>query len=218
MQITHQEARHLIQSELDGGISIRQRQLLDSHLASCSDCQRYAESIQNVETILRPLLQRQWNRQPVPLSMSVLTSRAYPKTSSGMILATRIAAIGVVFAVCLFGAWQFNLSKPISFSSLAASAPPIPVPSTSTKLVITTQTQPCEETQYVVREDDTIDSVADKFQVSKEQLLSANNLKPDVMRVGTQLLIPTCNTTPTAYGSTTTFTPTLLQITSTPGG
>lgn len=217
MQITHQEARHLIQSGLDGGVSIRQRQLLDSHLASCSDCQRYAESIQNVETILRPLLQRQWNRQPVPLSMSVLTARAHPKTSPGMILATRIAAIGVMFVVFLFSAWQFNLSKPISFDPLSASAP-IPVPSTSTKLVITTQTQPCEETQYVVRENDTIASVADKFQVSKEQILSANNLKPAVMRVGMQLLIPTCNTTPTANGSTTTFTPTLLQITSTPGG
>ena len=218
MQITHEKARQLIQFALDGGLDIPQKRLLDSHLATCRDCQRYADSMQNMESVLRPLLQRQWNPQPLPLSTSVLTSRAHSKTSDAMVMATRIAAIGVMFAIFMFSAWQLTYSKPRSSSPIAASVPPIPMPSTSTELAATTETQTCETTIYVVRDNDTLESVADHFAMSKEELLTANHMKTHAMQVGMTLMIPDCNYTPTANISTTTYTPILSTITSTPRG
>lgn len=218
MQVTHEKARQLIQFAFDGDMDIRQKQFLASHLATCRECQRYADSMQNMESVLRPLLQRQWNRQPLPLSASILTSRAYAKTSDGMVLATRIAAIGVMFVIFMFSAWQFTFSKPSSSSPVAASVPPIPIPSTSTELATTTETQTCERTVYVVQEHDTLESVADHFAVSKEELITVNHMKRNAMQIGMTLVIPDCNFTPTANISTTTYTPILSTITSTPGG
>jgi len=219
MQITHQEARKLIQFASDGEINIHQKQLLESHIASCRECKKYATSIKSMESILRPLLQRQWNRQPVPLPMTVLISRAYTKTSGSMILATRKVAIVVMFVVFMFSAWQFTLSRTITADSDLASVPPIPVPSTSTLLVsTTTQTQTCEEIVYVVHQNDTSDALAARFMISKEELLRANHLKTDRLQAGLKMIIPVCNYTPTANVLTTTFTPILSPITSTPGG
>ena len=219
MSITHEQARKLIHISSDGGISINQKKMLDSHLVSCMDCQQYAESIRNIESILRSVLLRQWSKQPVPLSMSVLTSRAFSKTTNTMILATRIAAMSVMLVVFVFSAWQFALSKSISSDSISASLPPIPIPSTSTQLVsTTTETQRCAEIEYVVHEKDTIDAIATRFMVSKEELLTANNLKTERVVIGMRLRIPDCNYTPTANVLTTTFTPILNPITSTPGG
>ena len=218
MQITHEEARHLIQFALDRRIDLRQRQLLDSHLVACMNCQQYAESLKNMEKLLRPLLQRQWDRQPVPLSMSVITSKGFSHTLDRMMLATRIAAVGLMFAVFLFSAWQLTFSKPPFSSPAAASVPQIPIPSTSTELALITQTQTCEPTVYIVREKDLLARLADRFDSSKQELMAANHLKTDAVRAGMQLLIPTCQSTPTANISTTTFTPILSTITSTPGG
>ena len=219
MQFTHEQARKLIHFASDGGISISQQQLLDSHLTSCMECQQYATSIKNMESILRPLLQRHWSGQPVPLSISMLTSRTYPKTSDSMILATRIAAVSVMFVVFMFSAWQFALSKSISSSPISASVQPIPIPSTSTQVVsTTTQTQKCAEIEYVVHENDTIEDIATRFMVSKDELMTANNMKTKRVQIGMRLTIPDCNYTPTANVLTTTFTPILSPITSTPGG
>jgi hypothetical protein len=218
MQITHEKARHLIQFALDGRIDLRQKQLLDSHLAACTNCKQYADSLQDLEYLLRPLLQRQWDRQPVPLSTSVITSKAFSHTLDRMLLATRIAAVGLVFAVFLFSAWQLTFSKPPFSSPAAASVPQIPIPSTSTELALVTQTQTCEPTVYIVREKDSLAMLADRFDSSKEEIMAANHLKTDAVRTGMQLLIPTCQSTPTANISTTTFTPILSTITSTPGG
>ena len=219
MQITHEQARKLIHFASDGIMSVSQKQSLDSHLAVCMECEQYAKSIHRMESTLRPLLQRQWSGQPVPLSMSVLTSRAYPKMTDSMILATRIAAVSVMFLVFMFSAWQFTLSKSISSNSISASLPPIPIPSTSTQLVGTsTGTHQCAEIEYVVHENDSIEAIATRFRVSKEELIIANHMKTERVQIGMRLTIPDCNYTPTANVLTTTFTPVFNPISSTPGG
>jgi LysM repeat protein len=221
MQITHEEARRLIHFASDETLKTYQKEMLDSHLASCRECQEYAESTKNMESVLRPLLQKQWNRQPPPLSMDALLLRQDSRLSKSMLLATRIAAVGVMFVVFMFSAWQFALSKPSMAGSLLASVPPIPIPSTSTQLVSTKmQSKACDQITYIVKENDTLVSIAAKFSMSREDILNVNNLKTEIVTTGMKLSIPVCNFTPTGTINTltTTFTPVLHTITLTPGG
>jgi hypothetical protein len=220
MQITHEEARKLIQLALDGPLHIDQRNALDSHIAICAACQQYADSITNMESVLRPLLQRQWNQQPIPLSVGMIVSANHSRSSNQMLLATRVAALSVMFIVFVFSAWQFSLSKPSAKSSVTqANIPLIPIPSTSAQLVTTSTHDPlCDEIIYVVKENDTLSSIATQFAVSKEELSKANDIETEVVRSGARLMIPICQPTRTVDTLTRTFTPVLNTITATPGG
>lgn len=218
MQITHEQAHQYIQYAFDGEIDFRQRQLLDAHLASCAACQSYAKSMESMESILRPLLQRQWSRQPIPLSIGALTFSAHSKTTDSMILAIRIAAISVMLFAFMISVWQISSSR-LNPQPLPASVPQIPVPSTSTQLISTTsQTEACLQTVHIVQVGETLNSLAAKFQIRSAALLSANQIKANDIRAGMKLIIPDCNYTPTVNALTTTFTPVVNQITSTPGG
>ena len=222
MPITHAQAHSLLHFAADETLKDDQKQILDSHLASCPQCQEYAKSIRNMESILQPLLQRQWNRQPTPLSVDILLSKGTFKISEGKLLATRIAALSVMFIAFMFGAWQFILTKPGTSGPVLASVPPIPIPSTSTTQFISTKTQTrsCEELGYVVQQHDTLESIALRFLTSREEILAANNMKTELVVAGMRLIIPVCNFTPTGTVKAlrTTFTPVLRPITSTPGG
>ena len=72
MQITHEHARKLIQFRLDGGLRSAEHETLSAHLQDCSECQAYAAEINEVETVLRPMLKRKWSAQPIPLSITSL--------------------------------------------------------------------------------------------------------------------------------------------------
>lgn len=221
MQITHEEARRLIQLDSDEVLEAPQKRVLDSHLASCPECRNYADGIQRMESILRPLLQRQWAQRAIPLPIETLVSRSDHKLQESVLLATRIAAVGVMFIVFMFSVWQFALPKPSTTGSISASVPPIPVPSTSTQLMSTKmQSGNCEEVTYTVQENDSLASIAAKFTISQKNIMAANNMQSETVVTGTKLMIPVCNFTPTGTVSTltTTFTPVLHMITSTPGG
>jgi LysM repeat protein len=216
--MTHQEAHTLIHLSLDGSLNMQQKRMLDVHLASCPQCQQYANSMRSMESILRPLLQRQWTQQAVPLPIGALISRSQTKTSDSMVLATRIAAIGVMFMIFVFSAWQFTVSRP-GTNPMQANVPLIPVPSTSTQLVATnTQNGACYETTYVVQENDTLASIGVKFGISSAELARANPMTTETVRTGGKLIVPLCRPTPTNETLTKTFTPVLNTITSTPGG
>src|SRR5689334_12493040 len=99
MPITHAEAHRLLHFASDEILKDDQKQILDSHLKSCLQCREYAQSMQKMESALHPFLQRQWNQQPTPLSIDLLLSRGNPKIVNTTVLATRIAAVGVMFIV-----------------------------------------------------------------------------------------------------------------------
>lgn len=193
--------------------------MLAEHLASCAACQQYADSLSKMESVLRPLLQRQWTQQPVPFPMGAIISRESVKNSNLMILTTRIAAIGVMFMIFVFSAWQLTISRTSSASPIQANVPLIPIPSTSTQLVATnTENGACEETVYVVQENDTLASIAARFGITKAELAMANHMTTEIVRMGTKLIVPLCQPTQTINTLTKTFTPVLNTITSTPGG
>lgn len=218
--MSHEEACELIHLSLDGSLNHQQKRLLEMHLMSCAECQQYADSLGKMEALLRPVMQRQWAQQPIPLPTHMLVSRNNIKIPThSIMLATRIMALGVMFTIFLFSAWQFTLSGPANHRPSQVSVPLIPIPSTSTQLVATnTQNEVCEETTYVVQENDTLESIGIRFGISKAELAQANKLKDEAVHSGAKIIIPRCKPAPTSNTLTKTFTPVLNTITSTPGG
>jgi hypothetical protein len=210
MQITHEEAHRLIQFNADASLDSREKNILFTHLDHCSECRAYAEEIREVEAILLPVMKQRWNLQPVPLSLGFLNRRRDSKIPANTILAIRSLAISLVFVMFIFGFWQFTLLDRRTAGPSPVGLLPVPTPSiesTSTQISF----ENCETSNYTVQQNDTLESIADQFSISKEELLAINGLKTEIVNTGTSLMIPVCNFTPTGTVHpatlTTTFTP-----------
>jgi len=221
MQITHEEARRLIQFSMDQMLKPHEKNTLQTHLEDCMECRTFFDDIREVENLLLPTMLRQWNSQPTPLSIEDITYERNTQLQSSILLATRTAIISIVFAAFVFGAWQITQSGKQTPNPLPVGVRPVPTPSsqsTSTKISF----QNCEEMSYQVQENDTLESIAMQFSVSKDKLMAINNLSTEILATKMELLIPFCNSTPTGTVHpstlTTTFTPLLDPTTSTPGG
>jgi len=222
MPITHEEARKLIQFQADEALKSQEKFVLSAHLKECSECRFYEEDIKQVENILLPVMKRHWDRKPVPLSTRTLTEKTRSQIQPGIIVATRSAAIAVVFMAFIFSVWQFTLSGNKTANPAPIVVLPVPTPSvqsTSTKITF----QNCEQMPYNIQENDTLASIAHQFGVSKEEIMALNNMQTEIIYTSMELMIPICNSTPTSTAEgptalTTTYTPVLDLITSTPGG
>src|SRR6266498_4252643 len=127
MQITHEEARRLIQFSLDQMLKPQEKNRLQIHLEACMECRTFFDDIKEVEHLLLPTMLRQWNRQPIPLSIEVITKRK-SQLHSSIILATRTAIISIVFAAFVFSAWQFTQSGKQTSNPLPIGVLPVPTP------------------------------------------------------------------------------------------
>jgi hypothetical protein len=219
MQMTHEEAHKLIQFNTDDALNPHEKNELQSHLESCAECQAYANSMRGMESILIPLLQKKWNKQPIPLSIPTVMAKRDVRISQRMFLATRIAAIGMICVTFVFSIWQLTLSNQPTPGPILVSVPPVPTP--STQFISTTGTlDTCEYRLYIVKENDTLENIADLFSISKAEILAINNMKTETLNATVEILIPVCTSTPTGTVNafTTTYTPSISPITSTPGG
>jgi LysM repeat protein len=216
MPITHQEARHLIQLKADNTLIPSDKEILNDHLRDCIECTGYANEIQETEAILRTTLRQRWNLHHVPLSISDLSANNFSFRRWLDIVTTRSALIGVTLLLSVFAFVQFSSSPTNSVGQLAVGASAIPTPS-----LLFTGTQNyfgnCQMINYPVRQDDTLESLARRFMVSKDVITEINHLQPDVARLPDQLLLPACELTPTTRPPTFTNTPSLEAITYTPG-
>jgi len=125
--------------------------------------------------------------------------------------------MGVICLAFLFNIWQFTQSGSQRATPPAAEIPLIPTPSLqSTRIQATDQT--CESIHYEVKEDDTIESIAQRFSVPAEEILSTNHLRAETLKPSMKLSIPVCSPTPqeTPNIVTTIFTPLLGPNTLTP--
>ena len=222
MQITHDQARTLIQLDVDRALNRQQKTVLSEHLQDCPDCQRYAGEIEEVENILPPLMKRRWNVEPIPLSMEVLRGVRSPKTNAGHLLTTRIAALSVVVVALLFSVWQFMASNVTAYPPVPIGVPPIPTPSAqrprSTSTTISFEE--CQMLIYTVQQSDTLAGIAARFSVPEAEIRAANQLTTAAVGESMRLTIPLCKSTPTGTFDPfpTTFTPMRSPTTSTPGG
>jgi LysM repeat protein len=218
MEISHTTARRLIQFDLDRALSHEDKENLRAHLQSCAGCQRYAASIKEMESIMLPLMRRQWNLSPAPLSTELLQAGKSKIRTGGSLLATRTALIGLMCVVFLFSIWQVTFSRVGTPGLYTAAVPLIPTP--STQATFTKTARSCAELSYTVQENDTLESIAMQFASSKEEIIAANKLNTKALRPGTTIWVPACTFTPTGTINpmTTTYTPSLNPTTSTPGG
>lgn len=216
MQITHEEARTLIQFNADRPLDGIAKERLEDHLASCLECRSHAVKIQEVETTLAAVMKRRWANQPLVRSTQVVGSRKQSKFTQDVVFATRMVAMGVICIAFLFNIWQFTQSAGSGSNPTSASIPPVPTPSlySTTTHVITDE---CGQLLYTVQENDTLAVIAQKFSVSMEEIVLFNDLGGEAIRPSMQLSIHMCSPTPDMPGTvTTTFTPLLGHTTSTP--
>lgn len=221
MQITHAEARSLIQFSMDQALRPLEKTLLQSHLTDCLECREFFRQIKAVEELVVPVMKRHWTLRPVPLSMADLKVHKNASWISSIFLTTRTALVSILFAIFLFTAWQFAQTRSESTGSLPAGVLPVPTPSgqsTSTRSTLSN----CQEILYQVQPGDTLESLADRFSVSKAKILTINRLRTQVITSNMKLFIPVCGSTPTGTlhpsTLTTTYTPFFSPTTSTPGG
>jgi LysM repeat protein len=223
MEITHEQARRLIQMKLDRALHKQEASTLSTHLRDCTDCQSYANQMDEVEGLLVPLMKQQWAVQPTPLSISALT-RGSRETQARIVLTIRTAVVSFIFVAVFFGMWQFLLSRPSMSNQMPPAVPAMPTPASYTAQVTSTTNtrETCELTMYKVQDHDTLAGIAKRFSVAEAEILAVNNLGTDALRPTMELVIPVCNFTPTGtiYPATltTTYTPILQPTTSTPGG
>jgi predicted anti-sigma-YlaC factor YlaD len=224
MSITHEQARKLIQSNMDRNLSVEESAKLSIHLYSCSACTAYASEIKAVAKILPGLMTQQWDAQPVPLSISTLLEK-HEKRQVSTFLTMRKAAITFVVMALFFSAWQFVLSGPLPSSRLPSAIPPVPTPSSPTMQTVSTQLtleEGCAIMSYNVQTGDTLASIAEQFLTSEDMIMEFNHLEISMVSPAMELIIPVCNFTPTGTFHpatlTTTYTPRAKPTTSTPGG
>lgn len=221
MAITHSEAQEWIHLESDASLTTDQKKALEAHMVVCSECRMYANGIRGMENVLRPLLQRQWRQQPVPLPIGSLLRNRNNKLSNSTLLATRIAAISVMLLAFMVSTWRLASSNPDIPNPVLANIPSMPIPSTSTQLTSTrTGFEGCNTISYVVTKNDTLARVAYEYSISVEEIMRMNALNDETLYTGQILSVPSCDSTPTGtiHPQTTTLTPYLHTITSTPGG
>jgi hypothetical protein len=217
MSITHDEARRLIQFRADDALKDVERNLLETHLSICAECQKYASATSDLEATLQHLMHSRWDHQPLPLSPDKTVSPNPTHYTQSVFFATRIIAMGVICVAFLFNIWQFTQPGRQRSNPPQAEIPMIPTPSMhSTTIRVTNQT--CETISYQVRENDTLKSIADQFAIPAEEIIRANQLRTRSLDTSMLLSIPVCTPTPSGTPKTikTAFTPLLGSNTLTP--
>ena len=218
MEPSHTRARRLIQFNADRSLRHDDKEILRAHLESCADCRHYADSLKAMESVMEPLMRRQWNLSPASLSIASLRPGKNKVPAGSPLLTTRIALIGLVCMVFLFSIWQVTFSSTRTPGLFTAAVPLIPTPSTNSTFTSTAQS--CVEQSYFVQQNDTLERIAVQFATSKEEIIVANKLKTETLRPGATLWISVCTFTPTGTVNalTITYTPSLSPTRSTPGG
>ena len=206
MQITHDEARWLIEYDSDRALNSEKQRVLTAHLQECEACHRHAVEMNDVENVLRNVMHKHWSHPPLPLPIEMDSIRIRSKGVSPF--AWRISLTSVAMVTFLFLIWGLKITAFNSSDRLPLGSLPVPTPSVqlTTPSAISTQ---CDSVIYEVKEFDTLDDIADQFFVSREEIMAFNNMRSDKIYASMELSIPQCSITPTdtARTPTTTLTP-----------
>jgi hypothetical protein len=214
MHITHEQARKLIQFSLDGVLPAADRGRLSMHLQECRDCRDYANDLKEVEANLLPVMKKQWNVQPIPLSLPFLAQRKSFTANASHILTMRSVALTLVFVALFFSAWRFVSSSPSASGQVPLDVALVPTPSTQSARSTNTASisENCGMLVYRVQPNDTLGSIASHFLVPEVKLMQINGLSTASLGSLRELVIPLCNFTPTGTSHIATFTTTNTPI------
>src|SRR5919106_807609 len=129
MQITHVEAHKLIQLNLDRTLNTEKQRVLSTHLQECENCRAYADGMLNVETMLREVMNKQWNQPPLPLSLDSLRSQNIIQKGANSLFGLRTALASMILVAFAFFIWQLTTTVYHSSEKIPSSALPVPTPS-----------------------------------------------------------------------------------------
>jgi hypothetical protein len=218
MQITHTEAHRLIQYDLDHVLNPEKERSLLAHLKECDDCRAYAVEMRRVENKLRQVMNKKWNRHgPLPLSMDSIKIQGGLTRTSQNLFQFRTALISMVLVAFSFIIWQITATSFDASGQIPSTILPVPTPSTLITASLASPT--CEWTLHKVEESDTLDSIALQYSVSKQDIMTFNEMDSEWIYESMEIKIPQCAITPTmtAHFPITTLTPKLEPIIDTPG-
>jgi len=215
MQITHSEARWLIEYDSDRTLNLEKQRALTAHLQECKACRLHAVEMNDVENVLRSVMQKHWNQRPLPLSMDSVSIHTKNVNS---VFAWRMSLASIAIVTFLFLIWGFKITAFNSSNQTPLGSLPVPTPSVQLTTASTISTR-CGSVIYEVQEFDTLEDIADQFLVSKEEIMAFNNMHSDQINESMELFIPQCNITPThtVHTPTTTLTPNIQLTNFTPG-
>ena len=210
IEITHLEARSLLQAAADHTLNPEEKSLLDAHLSNCEECNKFAEEISALETNLRKLFHTKWDPQQPDLNLQTVVNPSPAKLlfnnffmqSNAMGKLTLVAALvlGYLVVANLFGIQSPIVSKETATTlptpnEFIAAFPASPTPSAQPSLTNSTS-QACETITYVVQANDSLASIAYRHGTTSEIIQERNNLSYDMIHTGMELVIPMCESTP----------------------
>ncbi|MEW5942198.1 MAG: LysM peptidoglycan-binding domain-containing protein [Chloroflexota bacterium] len=220
MQITHEQAQTLIQFAADRPLDSAERTNLESHLEGCSLCRNYASDLEKLGGALRASMRKRWEVAPPPLSNAILNSRK-PALKFQRLLPLAAAPLTVAFVILLavfFTRWQITTGG--STSTPLPTPTAITAPAPSAGLTSADElTLDCPREIYEVQAGDSLDSIAQKFSISREIIIRANGLTSERIVPSALLVIPQCGPTPSQFPISTltrTVTPAFLTTSHTP--
>ena len=218
MRITHAEAHRLIQSNLDRALTSEKQRALLSHLQECDECKAYNDGMHNMENMLRQMMNKQWQHPPLPLSLDLIRPHTGIQKSIQTLFGLRTALVSVVLIAFSFLVWQLKANMNEPSKQMPFSLAPIPTPSIQISTA-SLESPKCKWSLHKVGKADTLDRIAHQYSVSKDEIMTFNNLTSELIYESLELKIPLCNVTPTvtAQMPTTTLTPMLEFTVDTPG-
>jgi LysM repeat protein len=205
VQITHQTARTLLQAAADKTLASEEQLALDTHLAGCQDCRAYADGLSQLQADLRRLTHLQWDVQHPSLDIRTIQKRAIKGTQQEIGFRTigRLAiAMALVCAFFVASSLMGHFSGKLNLGDVSvplpeltvATATPTAQPTTAT--LYPAMTAECQTVIYAVQPDDTLESIAARYGVTKQTILNYNTLQSETLNTSMKLLIPVCSGTP----------------------
>ena len=111
-QITHEEARRLINFNADQSLDANTGSILDAHLNGCTECRKYASELDELENLLRKM-KHSLDLRPAPLHLDQIMHRSkgisFRFLNNTMV--TRITTIVAAFIAVAIVTWQFLSSQ-----------------------------------------------------------------------------------------------------------
>jgi anti-sigma factor RsiW len=203
VEMTHQQIRNLLQASAEQTLPPSEKLALEKHISDCAECRTYAQQLSELQSGLRQMLHQRWDKSRPTLSAQLIKERAGKQTDRTRVWAM-VGKLAVVplLVIAFFVAYQAS-EMPASLMPATALSIPAPEatlltptpPARSTPTQITAQN--CDRITYIIQENDSLDSIAAQFSVTKDMLMAYNGMGSESLVMRTELVIPLCQSTST---------------------
>lgn len=212
--LSHQQAQMLIHVATDQPLGMNDKESLDAHLRDCAECRSFAQEFARMESALRQTMKKRWqfSARPLPIG-SILGWQNKTTFRRALSIAAAPLLIVILALALLLTRGQFSNGGDLTATVIASNVPTPSAQLTHTSAAV----NECETVNYIVQDGDTLESIAAKYSISKDAIITFNKLENETLTPFANLMIPLC-AQPTASTPTTTltFTPSLSAAPSTP--